>query len=79
MALAIDLTERGVPQKQWDPALGFTSEFVARKTSEQAMQKNKASLRQMYDQTLKADLSIKQGKLEPENAVELLTSTLCNT
>ena len=79
MALAIDLTQRGVPQKQWEPALGFTSEFVARKTSEQAMRKTKASLRQMYDQTLKADLAIKQGKLEPENAVELLTSTLCNT
>ena len=79
MALAIDLTERGVPQKQWDPALGFTSEFVARKTSQQVMQKTKASLRQMYDQTLKTDLAIKQGKLEPENAVELLTLTLCHT
>ena len=79
MALATDLTARGVPQKQWDRSLGFTSEFVSRKTAEQAMRKTKADLTKMYDHTLKTDLAIKNGILAPDTAVELLTATLSQT
>ena len=79
MALATDLTARGVPQKQWDRAMGFTSEFVSRKTAEQATRKTKADLTKMYDHTLNADLAIKNGVLEPDTAVELLIATLSQT
>ena len=79
MALAVDLSQRGVPHHQWDKSLGFASEFVARKTASQVRNRTMADVRRMYEQSLQADLDIKQGIREPKLAVELLTATLSRT
>ena len=78
MALARDLTERGIPQHRWEKSWGFTSEFVARKTAQQAARHSRAHIEEMYDRALDADLAVKTGKAEPEPAVELLTVELAN-
>ncbi len=57
--------------------LGLTSEFVARKTLEQARHYSLPRLRQVYQQLLETDLAIKTGKYEPELALNILVAELC--
>jgi len=57
--------------------LGLTSEFVARKTLEQARHYSIPRLRQVYQQLLETDLAIKTGKYEPELALNILVAELC--
>ena len=57
--------------------LSLTSEFVARKTLEQARHYSLPRLRQVYRQLLETDLAIKTGKYEPELALNILVTELC--
>lgn len=57
--------------------LGLTSEFVARKTLEQAKQYSLPRLKQVYRQLLETDLAIKTSKYEPELALNILVAELC--
>ena len=57
--------------------LGLTSEFVARKTLEQARHYSLPRLKQVYQQLLETDLAIKTGKYEPELALHILVAELC--
>ncbi|UCB43395.1 MAG: DNA polymerase III subunit delta [Dehalococcoidales bacterium] len=57
--------------------LNLTSEFVARKTLEQARRYSLPRLKQVYQQLLETDLAIKTGKYEPELALNILVAELC--
>ena len=57
--------------------LALTSEFVLRKTSEQANRYSLPRLREVYHKLLETDLSIKTGKLAPELALNILIAELC--
>ena len=72
LALARDSMERRLPQNELKRALGTSSDFVVRKTMEQARRHSREDIAWRYDRLLEADLSIKQGRLDPNLALELL-------
>ena len=72
LALARDAMDRGVPQNELKGRLGTSSDFVVRKTAEQARRHPMSEIILRYNHLLEADLAIKLGKLEPELALELL-------
>ena len=72
LALARDSMERRVPQNELKRTLGTSSDFVVRKTMEQARRYSRQDIAWRYDRLLEADLSIKQGRVDPDLALELL-------
>ena len=74
LALARDSIDRGVPQRELGSRLGTNSNFVVRKTMEQARRHSWSDIMWRYQRLLEADLAIKQGKLEPDLALELLAA-----
>jgi len=74
MALARDAVDRGIPQGELGSHLGTTSQFVIKKTMEQARRHSWSDIMWRYQRLLEADLAIKQGKLEPDLALELLAA-----
>ena len=72
LALARDHLDRGLPQGELRGRLGTSSDFVVRKTSEQARRHPMPEIVWRYNRLLETDLAIKRGKLEPELALELL-------
>ena len=72
LALANDSIERRLPQNELKRALGTSSDFVVRKTMEQARRHSRQDIAWRYDRLLEADLSIKQGRVDPDLALELL-------
>ena len=72
LALARDSIERRLPQGDLKRALGTSSDFVVRKTMEQARRHSRQDIAWRYDRLLEADLSIKQGRVDPDLALELL-------
>ncbi len=72
LALAHDASERRLPQNELKRALGTSSDFVVRKTMEQARRHSREDIAWRYDRLLEADLSIKQGRVDPDLALELL-------
>ena len=76
IALARDLTERGVVQPELGQRMGTRSDFVVRKTVAQARYLSLPDIAWKYRRTLDCDLAIKQGRLDPETALELLVADL---
>ena len=72
LALARDSIERRVPQNELKRTLGTSSDFVVRKTMDQARRHSWEDIAWRYDRLLEADLSIKQGRVDPDLALELL-------
>ncbi len=72
LALAHDAIERRLPQGELMRALGTSSDFVVRKTMEQARRHSRQDIALRYDRLLEADLSIKQGRSNPDLALDLL-------
>ena len=72
MALARYSLDNGVQMRDMGAALGVNSQFVVRKTVEQARRNSWQNIVWRYDRLLEADLAIKQGRLEPDLALELL-------
>ena len=72
LALAWDSMDKGVPQRELGSRLGVTSDFVVRKTVDQARRHSWPDIVWRYNRLLEADLAIKQGRLEPDLALELL-------
>ncbi len=72
LALARDSMERRLPQTELKRALGTSSDFVVRKTMEQARRHSKEEIAWRYDRLLDADLSVKQGRVDADLALELL-------
>ncbi len=72
LALARDSMDQGVPQSELRGRLGVSSDFVVRKTAEQARRHSMPEIIWRYNRLLETDLAIKRGKLEPDLALELL-------
>ena len=72
LALARDSIDRGVPQSEMRGRLGTSSDFVVRKTTEQARRHAMPEIIWRYNRLLETDLAIKRGRLEPDLALELL-------
>lgn len=76
IALARDLTDRGVAQRDLGPRMGTNSDFVVRKTLGQARRLTLPQIRNKYRRVLESDLAIKQGRLEPALSLQLLVADL---
>ena len=74
LALARDYMDRGTPQRDLGSRLGVSSQFVLRKTIEQAQRVTQQEIAKQYRKLLEADLAVKQGKLEPSLALEVLAA-----
>ncbi|NQW22044.1 MAG: DNA polymerase III subunit delta [SAR202 cluster bacterium] len=72
LALARDAIDRGIPQSELKGRLGTSSDFVVRKTAEQARRHSMPEITWRYNRLLETDLAIKRGRLEPDLALELL-------
>ena len=78
LSLARDLTERRVPQGELGRRLGISSQFVLRKTLEQSRRHSWRDIRWRYQRLLEADLSVKQGHLDPDLVLEVLVGDLAS-
>ena len=76
IALARDLTDRGVAQPDLGRRMGTGSDFVVRKTLGQARRLTPLQIRNKYRRVLDSDLAIKQGRLEPALSLQLLVADL---
>lgn len=76
IALARDLTDRGVSQPDLGRRMGTNSDFVVRKTLGQARRLTLPQIRGKYRRVLESDLAIKQGRLEPALSLQLLVADL---
>ena len=76
IALARDLTDRGVAQPDLGRRMGNSSDFVVRKTLGQARRMTLTQIRSRYRRVLESDLAIKQGRLEPALSLQLLVADL---
>ena len=73
VALAQALAASGVPQQAWGPRIGTTSEFVVRKTADQARGFTPDAVRGLYRLLLETDLAMKTGDIADDVALtELL-------
>jgi DNA polymerase-3 subunit delta len=59
VAVAQDLASRKVPQNEWAQRIGTSSDFVVRKTSEQARRFSPDAVRGLYRLLLNADIAMK--------------------
>ena len=72
-----ELRSRKKSEVEIQDRLGLASEFVLRKTLEQANRYSLARLKEVYHKLLEADLSIKTGKYDAELALSILIAELC--
>ena len=72
-----DLKSQRKSEAEIQNKLALASDFVLRKTSEQAGRYSLARLKEVYHKLLEADLAIKTGRLEPELALNILIAELC--
>jgi len=77
MVRAKELRNQGKPKVEIQNRLGLTSEFVLRKTLEQADRYPWERIRDVYHKLLEADLAIKTGKYDGELALNILVAELC--
>lgn len=73
LALARESMDQGVQERDMGGILGVPS-FAVRKTMEQARRLTRQDITRRYHQLLETDLAIKQGRLEPDLALELLVA-----
>ena len=74
LALARDSMDLGLPRADMGKRLGTNSDFVVRKTVEQARRHSWQDITDRYRRLLEADLAIKRGILGPDLALELLVA-----
>lgn len=74
LALARNAMDEGAPQSDLGRRIGATSDFVLRKTVDQARRHSFAGIAYRYERLLEADLAIKTGRMEPDLALELLAA-----
>lgn len=74
LALARESMDQGIPERNLGDILGVTKQFVVRKTAEQARRLSLQDITRRYHHLLETDLAIKQGRLEPDLALELLVA-----
>ncbi len=71
------LQAQKTPPGQIGSKIGVTSDFVLKKTLEQARGYSGDRLQETYSKLLKTDISIKTGLMEGEVALDLLITDLC--
>lgn len=69
VAIAQELARGKVPQGEWASRLGTTSDFVVRKTAEQARRFSGEAVRGLYRLLLEADMAMKTGESSDELAL----------
>ena len=74
LALAKNGMDQGASQKELGGQMGTSSQFVIRKTMQQARRHTWEDITWRYQRLLEADLAIKQGKMEPGMALDLLVA-----
>ena len=72
--VARDLIDTGHTDEDIGHRLGLTSDFLLRKTLEQARKHSLSSLGSLYGKLMEADLAVKRGRLEQDVALDLLVS-----
>jgi len=76
IALTRDLLNQGASQNTIGTKLGINSQFVLKKTLDQASRYSDSQVRYCYESLLNSDLSIKRGLMSSDFALELLTHEL---
>jgi DNA polymerase-3 subunit delta len=76
LALARELTEQKVVHGELGHRLGIPNQFALNKTLEQARRHSEKDIAWCYHRLLEADLSLKQGRMEPDLALEVLVGDL---
>jgi DNA polymerase-3 subunit delta len=77
IVLAKEMSRQRLPRAEIQVRLGATSEFVVRKTLEQATRYSLPRLKEIYKKLLDTDLSIKTGRYDQELALYVLVAELC--
>ncbi len=72
VALAQELLARRAPPPEWPARLGTSSDFVVRKTMEQARRFSPESVRALYRLLLETDLALKSGTSDELALTEML-------
>jgi len=72
-----ELARKRRTNREMQNSLGMTSEYVLKKTLEQASRYSLPRLREVYRRILDTDLSIKTGKFDAELALNMLVAELC--
>ena len=74
---AKDMAKTGKSAYEIQQKLFISSDFVWRKTSEQASRYSLDRLKELYHRLLEADIAIKTGQYEPELALNILAAEIC--
>jgi DNA polymerase III subunit delta len=72
-----DLKRQGLREPEMRQRLGVASEYVVKKTLEQAARYSMPRIKQVYQQLLDTDIAIKTGKYTEELALNILVAELC--
>jgi len=75
VALAQELLARRAPQQEWPARLGTSSDFVVRKTMDQARRFPPEAVRSLYRLLLETDLALKTGTSDELALTEMLART----
>ncbi len=70
------LRNQKLPKSEIQNKLGLTNEFALRRTLEQASRYSLSRLKQVYQELLETDLSIKTGRYDSELALDILVAEL---
>ncbi len=72
-----ELSRMRITNREMQGKLGISSEWVLKKTLEQASRYSLSRLKDVYRKLLDTDISIKTGKIDPELAMNILVAELC--
>ena len=75
VALAQELLARRAPQQEWPARLGTSSDFVVRKTMDQARRFPPEAVKSLYRLLLDTDLALKSGTSDELALTEMLART----
>jgi DNA polymerase-3 subunit delta len=74
---AREMKRQGIKELEMRQRLGVPSEWVVKKTLEQAARYSMPRIKQVYQQLLDTDIAIKTGKYTEELALNILIAELC--
>jgi len=74
---ARDLKRQGLREQDMRQKLGVSSEYVVKKTLEQAARYSMPRIKQVYQQLLETDIAIKTSKYTEQLALDILIAELC--
>jgi DNA polymerase-3 subunit delta len=72
-----ELSRKRITNREMQGKLGVSSEWVLKKTLDQASRYSFSRLKDVYRKLLDTDISIKTGKMDPELALNILVAELC--